>query len=467
MLITSLLISNFRRLFIVCATLSAVGVAPYACISVAEAKPNILFIAVDDLRPELGCYESEVALSPNIDRLATSGTVFDRAYCQVPVCGASRASLMTGMYPTADRFVRYYARADQDAPGVPDLPTWLREHGYTAIGNGKIYHDWNDSKDSWDSFFRPNDFKIYHLPENLALPKGEEPAYEAADVPDDLYSGGEMTNKVIQDLRRAKAEGSPFFITAGYAKPHLPFNAPKKYWDLYDREKIELVDNPYVPAGAPRESIHQWNELRGMYGGIPKEGALSDDLARTLMHGYYACISYTDAMIGRLLDELDELGMRENTIVILWGDHGWQLGEHSLWCKHALFKTSLHSPLIISAPGESAGQRVQSLVEFVDIYPTLCQLAGVEIPSHAQGRSLAPLMRDPGAPFKEAIFGRYHGGESVRTDRYQYSEWTSGARMLYDHTTDPAENVNIAEDPRYKEIVERHQSLLQSHRKSL
>ena len=456
MFITTYCIHIFRKLLIFCVIISA-----------AVAKPNILFIAVDDLRPELGCYGSKVALSPNIDRLAASGTIFERAYCQVPVCGASRASLMTGMYPTADRFVRYYARADQDAPDVPDLPTWLREHGYTAIGNGKIYHDWNDSKESWDSFFRPNDFKIYHLPENLALPKGKEPAYEAADVSDDLYSGGEMTNKVIQDLRRAKAEGSPFFITAGYAKPHLPFNAPKRYWDLYDREKIELVDNPYIPIGAPREAIHQWNELRGMYGGIPNEGALSDELARTLMHGYYACISYTDAMIGRLLDELEELCMRENTIVILWGDHGWQLGEHSLWCKHSLFETSLHAPLIISAPGESSGQRVESLVEFVDIYPTLCELAGVDIPSHAQGRSLASLIRDPDAPFKEAIFGRYHGGECVRTDSYQYSEWTSGARMLYNHNTDPDENLNIAEDPRYKEIVESHKSLLENHRESL
>ena len=430
-------------------------------------QPNILFIAVDDLRPELGCYGSEVALSPNIDRLAESGTVFERAYCQVPVCGASRASLMTGMYPTADRFVTYYTRADKDAAGIPDIPTWLRRSGYTALGNGKIYHDWNDSTASWSEFFRPSDFKIYLLPENKNLPKNEEPAYEAADVSDDLYSGGEMTNKVIEDLRRAKAEGTPFFITAGYAKPHLPFNAPKKYWDLYDREAIELVDNPYVPAGAPAEAIHQWHELRGMYGGIPKEGPLSDELARTLMHGYYACVSYTDAMIGRLLDELERLEMRDNTIVILWGDHGWQLGEHSLWCKHALFETSLHAPLIISAPGMQAGQRTAALVEFVDIYPTLCELAGVEAPDHLQGKSLAPLMRDPEAPFKEAIFGRYHGGESVRSDRYQYTEWTSGAQMLYDQRSDPDENVNVVNQPKYREVVAKLQQILKQHRASL
>lgn len=448
--------------------LNLLALAAIAPVAVSGAKhPNILFISVDDLRPELGCYGSEVARSPNIDRLAESGTVFERAYCQVPVCGASRASLMTGMYPTADRFVTYYTRADKDAAGIPDLPTWLRRSGYTAIGNGKIYHDWDDSKDSWSQFFRPSDFKIYHLPENQALSNNEKPAYEAADVSDDLYSGGEMTNKIIEDLRRAKAEGTPFFITAGYAKPHLPFNAPKKYWDLYDRESIELVDNPYVPAGAPQEAIHQWHELRGMYGGIPKEGPLSDELARTLMHGYYACVSYTDAMIGRLLDELDRLEMRDNTIVILWGDHGWQLGEHSLWCKHALFETSLHAPLIVSAPGMKAGQRTAALVEFVDIYPTLCDLAGVEAPDHLHGKSLAPLMRDPEAPFKEAIFGRYHGGESVRSDRFQYTEWTSGAKMLYDHASDPDENVNVVNNPKYREVVAKLQQILKDHRASL
>jgi arylsulfatase A-like enzyme len=185
------------------------------------------------------------------------------------------------------------------------------------------------------------------------------------------------------------------------------------------------------------------------------------------MHGYYACVSYTDAMIGRLLDELDRLEMRDNTIVILWGDHGWQLGEHSLWCKHALFETSLHAPLIVSAPGMKAGQRTAALVEFVDIYPTLCDLAGVEAPDHLHGKSLAPLMRDPVAPFKEAIFGRYHGGESVRSDRFQYTEWTSGAKMLYDHASDPDENVNVVNNPKYREVVAKLQQILKDHRASL
>ena len=429
----------------------------------AAKKPNILFIAVDDLRPELGCYGSTVAQSPNIDQLAESGTLFERAYCQVPVCGASRASLMTGMYPTANRFVTYYSRADEDATGVTDLPTWLQQNGYTTISNGKIYHEWNDSRDSWTEFYRPPDFGIYNLPENVALPKGKRPAYEAADVPDEAYAGGLMTNKIIKDLERAKDEGTPFFITAGYTKPHLPFNAPKKYWDLYEYDSIELVDNPYVPAGAPKEAIHGWHELRNMYCNIPKEGPLSDQLARTLMHGYYACVSYTDAMIGRLLDTLDRLDMREETIVILWGDHGWQLGEHSLWCKHSLFETSLHSPLIIRAPGYDSSQRVEALVEFVDIYPTLCDLAGLDVPSHLQGQSMRSLMLNPQSEFKSYIYGRYHGGDSVRSDRFQYTRWKSGAEMLYDHIKDPDENINIVNNVEYYETVREMREALRQH----
>jgi arylsulfatase A-like enzyme len=317
----------------------------------AAARPNILFISIDDLRPELGCYGNEMIRSPHIDRLAESGTVFEEAYCQVPVCGASRASLMTGLYPTAERFVTYYTTAEADAPGIPDLPTWLKRHGYTTISNGKIYHDRNDSTASWDDVSRGKDFKIYHKPENIALPDSEKPPFEDADVGDMDYAGGDVLKKTLNDLQRAKAAGTPFFIAAGFTKPHLPFNAPKKYWDLYDRDKLKLADNPFAPEGAPQESIHQWNELRNMYGGVPKEGPVSEELARTLIHGYYACVSYSDAMVGQILAELDRLEMRENTVIILWGDHGWQLGEHSLWCKHALFKTSLNAPLIISAPG--------------------------------------------------------------------------------------------------------------------
>ena len=448
-------------------TISLFGAVALGALATAAERPNILFISVDDLRPELGCYGHPTIQSPNIDRLAESGIVFEEAYCQVPVCGAARASLMTGLYPTENRFVTYYTTAQTDAAGIPDIPSWLKGFGYTTISNGKIYHDRSDNSDSWDDVFRSKDFKIYHKPENIDLPSSEQPAFEDADVGDMDYAGGPVMQKTIEDLRRAKEAGTPFFIAAGFTKPHLPFNAPKKYWDLYDRESLELADNPLPPEGAPKEAIHQWGELRNMYGGVPEQGAVSDDYARTLIHGYYACVSYTDAMVGELLDELDRLGMREDTIVILWGDHGWQLGEHSLWCKHALFKTSLNAPLIISAPGYEAGRRSTSLVEFVDIYPTLCELVGAELPSHLQGTSLVPILEDDSATVKDAVFSRYHSGDAVKMGRYHYAEWSNGAHMLYDHSRDPDENVNVATNPEYAEIIEKMSGRLQQHREEI
>lgn len=427
-------------------------------------RPNVLFIAVDDLRPELGCYGNAKIQSPNIDRLASSGTVFERAYCQVPVCGASRASLMTGIYPTSKRFLSYHTKADEEVRGIYDIPGWFKENGYTTISNGKIYHQSKDFLRSWDELNHPGSFRRYLLPENIALPNNEQPPFERLEVSDDAYPDGEIANQVIENLERAKAEGTPFFIAAGFSKPHLPFNAPSKYWDLYAADSFQLPDNYYLPEDAPREAIHQWNELRGQYGMIPQEGSVSDAMALKLIHGYYASVSYADAMIGKVLNALDRLGMRENTIIVLWGDHGWQLGEHTLWCKHALFKTSLHAPLIISSPNYNTGQKTNSLVEFVDIYPTLCALAGIDAPTHLQGRSLVKLMEEPEARFKSAVYSRYHSGEAVKTNNLSYAEWRSGARMLYDHNRDPDENVNRVNDPKYAPIVEKISALLYKHR---
>jgi arylsulfatase A-like enzyme len=431
------------------------------------SKPNVLFILVDDLRPQLGCYGHKQTLSPNIDRLAGEGMLFNRAYCQVPVCGASRASLLTGLYPKADRFIDYHAWAQKDSPGIPDLPSYFKTNGYTTISNGKIYHHAEDNTNSWREVHRPNDFRFYLLPENQGLAFTNQVAYEAADVPDNAYPDGALADKIIGDLRRAKQEGTPFFITAGFTKPHLPFNAPKKYWDMYDPAKINLASNPFAPANAPNESLHKWEELRNSYSGMPKQGSMPDDLARILIHGYYACVSYTDAQVGKLLAELDRLDLRKNTIVILLGDHGWQLGEHSLWCKHALYQTSVNAPLMVSAPGFKPGKPTDALVEFVDIYPSICELAGLPVPGHVQGKSFVPLMSDPSMNWKQAAFSRYHGGESVKTDRYRYTEWKTGAHMLYDHEKDPAENVNIADNPECKTVVEQMRKLLQEHRNSL
>lgn len=429
-------------------------------------RPNVLFIAVDDLRPQLRCYGDQRIVSPNIDRLAAGGVVFNRCYCQSPVCGASRASLLSGLRPTRDRHFVWDLHADKQWGAPLSLPRHFREQGYHTISNGKIYHYRNDGRGSWtEPAWIPEGKWVgrgYVLEENQKIAReaaspGIGPAYECADVGDSDYPDGAIADKAIADLRRLTTNTKPFFLAVGFHKPHLPFNAPKKYWDLYDRDKIELADNPYRPTDAPNAAIHNWGELR-QYHDIPKEGPLSDEMARTLIHGYRACTSYTDAQIGRVLKELDRLDLSDNTIVVLWGDHGWNLGEHTLWCKHCHFKTSLRSTLVVRVPGLKGGAKTDGLAEFVDIYPSLCELAGLRQPEHLEGRSFVPLLKEPGRAWKEAIYSRYNEGESVRTDRYCYTEWAKGnapaySQMLYDETLDPEENVNIAERPENAEIV--------------
>ena len=439
---------------------------------ISMKKPNVLFIPIDDLRPQLNCYGRTQMVTPHIDELAGEGVIFQNAYCQVPVCGATRASLLTGVRPTRDRFVGYDAWVDKDLPGALTLPEHFRKHGYTTISNGKVFHHRPDTADrSWSERpWYPNtggNWRNYFLPENRAVAEennGRGPAFECTDVPDNAYIDGQTTDRTIEDLRRLKDAGEPFFLAAGFVKPHLPFNAPKKYWDLYNHADIELADNPFRPSDAPDAAIHNWGELR-QYFHIPAKGPLSDEMARDLVHGYYAATSYTDAQVGRLLSELDRLGLRDNTIVALWGDHGWQLGEHSLWCKHCNFNTSLNAPLIVSAPDFTGDKRASVLVEFADIYPSLCELAGLPLPDHLEGASFVPLMENPDQRWKKAVFSRFIAGDSIRTERYLYTEWTGKtgsryARMLYDHQTDPNENVNISENPENEALVWRLSKML-------
>jgi arylsulfatase A-like enzyme len=295
---------------------------------------------------------------------------------------------------------------------------------------------------------------------------------EAPDVPDNVLYDGEMTDLAIRVLYALKekrnparpSEPAPFFLAVGYQKPHLPFIAPKKYWDLYDPNEIELADNSFPPKDAAVVGLHPWGELRG-YTNIPKEGPLSQDQARRLRHGYYACVSFLDAQIGRLLDELDRLDLRKNTIVVFWGDHGWHLGEHDLWGKTSNFEHDTRSPLIISLPGKKkAGRSTDALVEFVDIYPSLCELAGLPLPNHLEGTSFVPLLDNPEKPWKSAAFSQYPRGNlmgySMRTNRHRLTIWQEKentgqvkAIELYDHQIDPAENVNIAARPENTEIV--------------
>lgn len=436
-------------------------------------RPNVLFIAVDDLRPQLGCYGNTQMITPSFDRLASGGVVFERSFCNYPVCGASRASLLSGARPTWDRFLNYYTRVVEDYPEAVTLPRLFRDNGYHTISNGKVYHHRDDDPEAWSEepwrargehrYLTEQALRTEH--ENEVAGNGRRgPAYEAADVPDSEYPDGELTDKTINDLRRMKELGKPFFLAAGFARPHLPFNAPRRYWDMYPAESINLAENPFRPEGAPDQAIHNWGELR-QYAHVLETGPLTDGMALNMIRGYYASTTYVDTLLGQILDELERLGLRENTIIVLWGDHGWQLGEHGLWCKHCNFQTSLRAPLIISAPGAAAGEHCEALTEFVDIYPTLCDLAGLGKPSHLEGSSLAPLLRDPDREWKQAVFSKFHSGWSVRTDRYLYTEWwdrdgTVEARMLYDHLDDPAENHNIAELPQNRAVVERLSGLL-------
>jgi arylsulfatase A-like enzyme len=431
------------------------------------ARPNVLFIAVDDLRPELNSYGSTQVQSPNIDRLAATGVTFTRAYCNVPVCGASRASLLTGTRPTYNRFLQYYAQADVEAPDAVTIPEHFRNNGYRTISVGKVFHTpadneakaWSETPFRLDHHRRPDEswsdqgWQNYITDDNLAIAKsrtsGAALPWEKADVPDTAYFDGQYARKAIEYLRTFKSSDQPFFLALGFLKPHLPFNAPQKYWDLYEREEIELADNPFFPENAPDQARSNWGELRAYYG-IPGEGPVSDSVARTLVHGYYACVSFTDALIGQVLEELDRLGLRENTIIVLWGDHGWNLGEHGMWCKHVNFETSLRTTLLMSAPEATTG-KADGIVELVDLYPTLNELCDLPNPSQElEGASLASMLRDPNARVKDFAISKWMNGVTLVGERYFYTEWhdperRETGRMLYDHQRDPEENLNIAE----------------------
>lgn len=439
-----------------------------------QRRPNILFIAVDDLRPQLGCYGKTGMHSPHLDALAASGVLFERAYCMVPTCGASRASLMTGLRPSRNRFVNYLARADKDAPDATTLNSHFRQAGYRTVSLGKVFHHTADNRAGWsEPPWRPQGGG-YQLPENRKLQartnaSGKRlrgPPYEAAEAEDTAYADGMIADQAIAKLQRLAKQDSPFFLAVGFLKPHLPFVAPQKYWDLYDADQIRLPANYRAPENAPEVALHNSGELRS-YHGVPSRGPVSDQMARRMIHGYYACVSFVDAQIGRVLDRLRQLDLDDNTIVVVWGDHGWNLGDHQMWCKHSCFESSLHAPLIVRAPGIAGGQTRSQLLEFIDIYPSLCELAGIEAPEHLQGRSFVALMRDAHADWKTSAISRFRSGDSIRTDRYRYSRYTKPngqpvGQMLYDHQADPPENDNIAGKPAQSGVVERSAELLQN-----
>lgn len=444
-------------------TTTLLAVAAMVCTTTAAERPNILFIFVDDLRPELGCYDSPQVISPRIDALASRGMRFDRAYCQVPVCGASRASLMTGVLPTSERFTNFDSRADQEAPGAATLPQVFREAGYTTLSLGKVFHVPQDTNDrSWsEAAWRPPGHQMQGLDPETMLRLSERQRgrfYESPDVPDDAYPDGQTAAKTIETLQQLHEAGEPFFLACGFLKPHLPFYAPKQYWDLYEHDEIILADNRQRPRNAPRE-LRGSGEFRSYH--LADFDENSDDFHRMMRHGYLACTSYVDKLIGDVLDELDRLGLADNTIIVLWGDHGFHLGEHEFWGKHNTMHLATHVPLIVSVPGKEAGA-TSSLVETSDIFPTLCELAGIAVPATVQGRSFAELLDKPDAPFRTAAYSRFRAGDAVITERFNYTSYNNGrAEMLYDLANDPQENTNIANNPEYAEALAKMRELLQ------
>jgi iduronate 2-sulfatase len=434
-----------------CLPIASLAFAAIAAHGAAPARPNILFISIDDMKTELGCYGAPQVKTPHLDRFAGSALRFDRAFCQVPTCGASRASLLTSVLPTADRFRIADTKAAEDAPGAVTLPQVFREAGYTTISNGKIFHHADDTAErSWSE--EPWGPKLSHSasfdPATTAVKSaaGRGKIYEAPDVSDNTYKDGQTAEKTIADLRRLKAAGKPFFLACGFIRPHLPFYAPKKYWDLYRREDIQIAGNRERPVGAP-QSLKGSNEYKSYHFGDYQDG--TEDFHRMMRHGYYASTSYVDQLVGTMLTELENLGLAQDTIVVIWGDHGWQLGEHDFWGKHNTLFNAIRVPLIIRVPGRASGQAATGLVALLDLFPTLCELAGLKAPATVQGLSFARLFSQPEANVRDAVYSRYGSGDAIMTADYGFTRYSNGDEMLYDLRQDPQEDRNVVAQPEY------------------
>ena len=465
-------------------------------VSSKEKKPNVLFIAIDDLRPELGCYGDQHIISPNIDALARSGLRFDRAYCQQAICGPSRASIMTGLRPDSVRVHGNHTHFRDHYPDITTLPQHFKNHGYHTRAMGKIYHGVfpkGSSRTAADTFgdaaswsvpaFRPGP-RYYYTEEGITAAKGVYqriykpknpkpddwtrklvfgPATEAPDVEDSVLYDGQVAERAVESLAElGRNQDQPFFLAVGFIKPHSPYIAPKKYWDLYDPNKIEIAGQLGFPEDVPRIALHGSGELR-RYTDQVKSGPITDDKQRQVKHAYYACISYIDEQIGKVLQALEKNGLRDNTIVVLWGDHGYHLGEQNLWGKTTNFELDTRVPLIVRAPGRPGnGSSSKALVELVDLYPTLSELCGLPVSPMLEGNSLAPLLDDPKREWKSAAFSQFTRGKSrgysIRTESHRYTEWRKDGKVTdrelygYESSSYPIESANTV--TREKELAE-------------
>lgn len=466
-------------------------------------KKNILFIAVDDLRPELFCFGKNDMHTPNIDRLAEGSVVFKNAYCQVPLCMPSRASLLGGVRPKQDYAFRV---ADALTDGEPTLPGYFKNHGYDTISIGKIYHFNNEDESSWTRKYRDTFYENiyvcdgycsgYQLDENLKkmpdfrnnmnnkMTVNNPSITECADAPEENYPDAKIAGHAVDELYAMKDTEQPFFLAVGFYRPHLPWAVPKKYWDLYDRDEIELADNPFFPKDGIGRSdmsdfmhygdvvIHETYSDLGRYGDDDFP-VLDKDKQKECIHGYKASVSFMDAQLGKVLDALYESGKYDDTIIIMWGDNGWHLGEHKLWSKVTAFEEATHIPLIISAPGMAMGSVSEALTELVDIYPTLCDLTGLELPSHIEGTSMVPLLHNPDREWKKAVFSRIEDAHTVRSKHFRLTHYrkpspegdyfhipNEGEYELFDLDIDPRENVNEAKNAEYSDALNMMKDML-------
>lgn len=429
-----------------------------------QQKQNTVMIIVDDLRPALGVYGDKNAYTPNIDALAAQGVTFTQAYANVPVCGASRASMLTGIRPNKTRFIDYKAMAEKDAPGAKSLPQVLQESGYHTMAIGKIFHNGKDlAKESWSEKLQssgiPHTTRLNPNSENYLKGKKHSkringPWYETADVADEAYPDGKVKEKALTALTRLADQDQPFFLAVGFIRPHLPFYAPKKYYDLHPKEKFAPFFDRNQPHNAPKSlkgsgEIHSYHFKNYTYN--------SDAFHVSSLQGYYASVSYIDALVGDVVAQIDRLGLRDNTNIMMVSDHGFNLGEHNFWTKHTMLETSLRIPMIVAGPSIAKNQKTDALVELIDVFPTITDITYLTPPAQIEGESFLKSLKDPAVKHKKQIYSRFKKGDSVVTDDYIFTSYTTDdntiEEMLYDHNVDPHETNNVVNDARYQSIA--------------
>ncbi|EWH10515.1 Iduronate-2-sulfatase [Catenovulum agarivorans DS-2] len=448
-----------------CSTTHKASVSQNQQSAVQAQKQNVVMIIIDDLRPVLGAYGDERAHTPNIDVLAKQGVTFKHAYTNVPVCGASRASMLTGLRPTEERFIDYKAMAEKDVPGAKSLPQVLKESGYYTMGIGKIFHKAQDlAEESWSEPLQHSglphatmlnpDSKNY-LKVNKKKPnRPNGPWYEIADVQDEDYPDGKVKQKALVALEKLAQNEQPFFLSVGFIRPHLPFNAPKKYYDLHPESKFPPFFHRQLPENAP-SLLKSSNEIKTYHF---KDYEYNSDAFHTAsLRGYYASVSYIDSLVGDVVKKIDLLGLSDNTTIVLLSDHGFNLGEHNFWTKHTMLDTALRIPMIVAGPSIAKGKQTDTLVELIDIFPTITELTNSQPPADIAGKSLMSVLKDPSVEHKTYLYSRFKAGDSIINGQFIFTSYKTetGTReeMMFDLKNDPHETVNIVQQAKYAPIA--------------